>query len=205
MIDQPTLERVLIDIPIGLSSGDFPRTLEKKLRKELSPRGSTVFNPPCQEALYQKNQERAKEINTMQEGKSLSMQTLNIMPKIKELDEFVHEHRDIHITESHPEFCFKYLNHGKVLMSKKSTTEGQMERKNILANYDPSLIVHGETFIKKTLRSMVKVDDVWDAACLGLVAKMSLSLGLNYLEDDHQYTKKGIPIRIGYCFPPTSI
>jgi predicted RNase H-like nuclease len=42
-----SLKRMLIDIPIGLSSEGYPRTIDANIRKELGSRSSTVFNAPC--------------------------------------------------------------------------------------------------------------------------------------------------------------
>ena len=83
------LERVLIDIPVGLASENFSRTVEIGLRKELKYRHSTVFNPPCREALYAGSDISARKKNLEIEGKSLSIQSLAIKNKIRETDEYL--------------------------------------------------------------------------------------------------------------------
>ncbi len=45
------LDRILIDIPIGLSSRKIKRKVEQKLRKELKNRSSTVFNRSMQRSI----------------------------------------------------------------------------------------------------------------------------------------------------------
>ncbi|MCO6493141.1 MAG: DUF429 domain-containing protein [Phaeodactylibacter sp.] len=80
------LDRVLIDIPIGLSTANYPRTIEKAMRRELGPRSSTVFNAPCRLAVYEKDNERARRLNQQVENKSLSIQSLLIRDKIREVD-----------------------------------------------------------------------------------------------------------------------
>ena len=86
-----TTESILIDIPIGLSTKDSPRTIDTLLRKSLIPRGSTVFNAPCRAAIYATDFNSARRINMAVEGKSLSAQTLNITSKIRETDELIRE------------------------------------------------------------------------------------------------------------------
>lgn len=62
-------------------------------------------------------------------NKSLAAQTRAIIPKMRELDEFLNLHKEYKnvIRESHPEVCLYRLN-GKVVMSKKSEQDGLQER-----------------------------------------------------------------------------
>jgi len=118
--DNEDLDRILIDIPIGLSSKKIKRTVERNLRIELKNRSSTVFNPPCRKAVYEYDYNLARLINIKIEGKSLSIQSLAISNKIRELDILLAAKHKVEILESHPELCFKYLNEGKTLLSRKS-------------------------------------------------------------------------------------
>ena len=99
LVDKTTcLERILIDIPIGLSSPGFPRTIDSRIRRELADRASTVFNAPCRAAVYEPDDEKAKDLNIKVEGISLSVQSLNIRNKIKEVDEFERDVVQIEVT-----------------------------------------------------------------------------------------------------------
>jgi predicted RNase H-like nuclease len=60
----------LIDMPIGLPRNGEKRNQESIARKELSPGfSSTIFTPPCYEALSATNYEEAKLINQQITGK----------------------------------------------------------------------------------------------------------------------------------------
>ncbi len=194
-----SLKRVLIDIPIGLSSIGFPRTIDAKIRKELGPRGSTVFNAPCRAAVYEPDNERARKKNLQVEGKSLSIQSLNIRNKIKEVDEFFFTKcTSFEIIESHPELCFKYLNKGVIVLSKKSTEAGIDERLNILQSFDSQSFELYNKILSSFKRKDAKKDDIVDAMCLCLVNKLGWLEKLNFLEDLNQVDEKGIQMRIGF-------
>jgi len=83
---------ILIDIPIGLPSISH-RTCDTRARRFLGAgKTSSVFAPPCREALYAKNYEEACEINQKILGKKTSRQAWSIAPKIREVDEFLRSH-----------------------------------------------------------------------------------------------------------------
>jgi predicted RNase H-like nuclease len=80
---------ILIDIPIGLPFKK-PRACDLEARKLLGRgRASSVFPPPCREALAAKTYEEACEINKKVLGKKISLQTYHISKKIKEVDDFL--------------------------------------------------------------------------------------------------------------------
>lgn len=196
--DNEDLERILIDIPIGLSSRKIKRTVEKELKKELKYKHSTVFNPPCREALFQKDYVSVKKKNIEIEGKSLSIQSYNISNKIRELDEFWQSKPETEIIESHPELCFKYLNKGEIVLSKKSTLVGLNERIKILATHEKKTKNLFKIIENNTLRKDVKRDDIVDALCLCLVNKLGGKNDLSFIEDDNKIDENGIEMRIGY-------
>ncbi|MCB0650670.1 MAG: DUF429 domain-containing protein [Saprospiraceae bacterium] len=194
------LQRIFIDIPIGLSSDDFIRTVESSLRKELPGRQSTVFNPPCREALKFTDYESAKSINQKTEGKSLSIQSFFISSKIKEVDDFLLKgNRQLEIYESHPELCFKYLNPPQqVLLTKKSKNEGIKDRLAILEKYDPEISPLYHDILGNTQRKDVKKDDIVDAICLCLANRLAGPAGLSFIKDKQARDDAGIDIKIAY-------
>lgn len=199
MVKNNDLERILIDIPIGLSSKGFPRTIDAKLRKELKGRSSTVFNAPCRAAVYESDDEKAKSLNIKVEGKSLSIQSLNIRHKIRELDEYLtNKGKGIEIIESHPELCFKYLNKGTVVVTRKATEKGIEERLKILNSYEPLVQKLYEQIVLSTKRKDVKSDDIVDAICLCLVNKLGNIKKLSYLKDSNKSDEKGLNFTIAY-------
>lgn len=193
--------RMLVDIPIGLTSQHFTRTIDKKMRTVLKHRSSTVFNAPAREALAAKSKAEARNINIAITGKSLSEQTLNITPKIKEVDDFlrskdVNTHK-IAVYESHPEICFRFLT-GDVVSSKKSTPEGVAERLAIITAIDKRATDLYRLIEMQELRKDVKRDDILDAICLCLVNKLSGNDTLQKLEDENTIDECGMNVGIVY-------
>ena len=194
----PDLKRIFIDIPIGLSSKTFERTVESSLRKELGNRPSTIFTPACREAIYAFNYDEAKEINKKIVGKSVSIQSYNISKKIKEVDLFLETKQEhLEIYESHPEICFKYLNNEKVIQSKKSTPEGFQERFQILINSYPELEQVYNSIQNSFAKSKVKPDDILDAMVL-CVSNLNSGDNHRFFQDENNIDEKGIFVRIGY-------
>lgn len=140
---------ILIDMPLGLENRP-----DGELRKTMKKNKSSVF--------------------TIDFTKKLSKQTEAIKPKIYEANKFIGGFNPIfHFWESHPEFCFELLNNRKGLFPKK-TGAGQAERLLILKKY------LGLAGIEKLLQeaskqekdAFFKFDDLLDAACLAVMAKI---------------------------------
>ncbi len=194
--DNPDLTRALIDIPIGLSSPGYPRTVESVLRKHLPGRGSTVFNVPCRAAVYETDFDKAREFNIMTEGKSLSVQSLNICSKIREVDKLLPLEDGSVLLESHPELGFKSLNGGEVVLTRKNTPQGIEERLSLLEKADPGAAEAYRSIQGKFKRKDAKPDDLLDALCLCVINRLAGESGLSYVEDQHSRDEKDIPIRI---------
>ncbi len=146
--------RVLIDMPIGLADTKVARFVQRPCdsaaRKMLGKKHSSIFSPPCIEALYEKSYTDASGVNFEVLGKKLSKQSWNIVPKIRELNAFLHLNPEWRgkILESHPELAFQYLNDNKPLLHSKKTQEGMNERINILENHYPTAANLFELFQK---------------------------------------------------------
>ena len=125
----------LIDMPVGLSSKNFERFIDFKLRTYLPKnKKSSVFTAPCREAVLSNDYNSAKKANQIITNRSISIQSWNISKKIKELDGFLisQKKNKLTIKESHPEFCFVNLNNNNPLIHSKKTNEGYKERLSIL-------------------------------------------------------------------------
>ena len=94
--------------------------------------------------------------------------------------------------------CFKYLNSGNVVLSKKSQKVGLNERIKILFSYDTELITLFELIENNTLRKDVARDDISDAICLCLVNKLGGNKKLNFIFDKNNYDEKGIEMKLAY-------
>ncbi len=168
----PGFPCLLIDMVIGLRNSPQQIRPDDLARKELGLRGSTIFPVPSRAAVYAENEEEQKRANLLTLGKSLSRQTINIIPKIRELDEFLEENPAYRtcIFESHPELDFARLN-GSVLMSRKKEDDGITERVAVLRRYLPDLSVEGLRSKAKELKC--NIDDVVDATCLAVTASLA--------------------------------
>ncbi len=160
----PQIEMVFIDIPIGLSSQDYERNIDRTLRSKLPGKSSSVFTPPCREALEANDYNEANIINKRITGKGLSIQAYYIGEKIKEIDQLIQSHKFKAVfIESHPELCFKQLNQNQVLRSKKSTQEGINDRIKVINTYKKQYFDLYEQFLNTFKRSTAKKDDILDA------------------------------------------
>lgn len=185
---------ILIDIPIGLTSRSFERTLDTQVRELLKPyKHFSVFTPPCREALSGLNYDDAKAINKEITGKKISKQSYNISNKIREIDSAISSNeKSIPILkESHPELCFKYLNKGVPLQSSKKDKDGQNDRLDILRTHVPEINDLIESTLNRTKRKDVKIDDMIDAACLMVCALLSDNK-VDFIGD--QIDDAGIPV-----------
>ena len=178
--DVPKADAYLIDMAIGLpeKEEDEEKRPDRAAQKELGKFASSVFPIPCRQAVEVGGSPRDPQVIAKQRalnlehlGKSLSAQTINIIPKIKELDDFLAEHSEYKnvLCESHPEVCFARLK-GKLLDNKKKTSEGQKERKAVLSRYLEADTLDQITTKAKELRC--KSDDIMDAVCLAVAAAL---------------------------------
>ncbi len=175
-------DRVLIDIPIGLPEGASgllndveDRNCDRDCRKLLPKhRKSSVFPVPARQALRAEDPSAA---NAAATGRKLSRQTINILPKIRETDDFLASRLRQGlpvaglIEESHPELVFARLNSQAdgAPMHRKKEAEGQRERLEILREAGlPS--TETERFFSLFARKQAAKDDLLDAAALAIAA-----------------------------------
>ena len=158
---------------IGLCEHADQHRPDKDAKAELKSKAPTVFPVPCRQAVYETIEEKQKEANKLALGKSLAKQSIAIIPKIREVDEFLGSHPEYKnvILESHPELAFSRLS-GQVLLSRKKEFLGFSERCYILSEY----LGDGNDLLKK-LSSKAKElgcspDDVVDATCMAVTAAM---------------------------------
>ena len=187
--------KIFIDIPIGLSSHNYDRQIEKQMRKLLKNRSSTIFTPPCREAIEQSVYQKANNINRQITGKGLSKQAFNIGKKIGEVDNFLKTKKSFSLVESHPEICFKILN-GQVLQSRKNTLEGQHKRREIISKFSLDLDKTIAKALKTFPKSKAQPDDIIDAAVLCLSAQMSLIYNSLIWKDTESVDEKGIEVNV---------
>lgn len=116
-----------IDIPIGLTDSG-PRQCDKEARRLLGrPRASSVFPAPI----------RPKLDATTREQAGVSQQTWAIVPKIREVDNFLRANTDCQswIREVHPEVCFLAWNNNNAMIHRKKSALGRKEREQLVIPY----------------------------------------------------------------------
>ena len=189
-------DAVAVDIPIGLSAkGD--RACDKEARKLLGwPRRTSVFPPPSRKVLRDiaaigfdnDNHDEAKKISLENCGKSLSLQTFSIAPKIHEVDCLITPSLQKKVFEVHPEVCFWALNERRAMKHKKKDREGRRERLDVLsapARFPEicdwvgawyKLDVHQQLdYVEgEGVMEGLEKDDIIDAIAAALTAKMYL-------------------------------
>ena len=187
-------ERLFIDMPIGLPEGAADLTPEATLRALLRGKASSVFNRPCRQAVYADSQD-ASAVNKTVLGKALSAQSIGIMPKIRELDEYLaaHPQHRARVYESHPELVFAKLS-GAPVMEKKRESGGARKRLSILSQFVPAARAAIEhSGIRK---KQAAADDLIDAACLAVAARLSLTHPLLSVPERPQTDARGLMMQV---------
>lgn len=172
-------ERVFIDIPIGLlGRHSQERECDKQARAVLgAKRGASIFPAPSRCALNCKTYQEANARNRHCTGRGLSRQCFGILPKIREVDEYLgNENKRSKIYEMHPEICFWSMNQSTPLAHNKKKMEGYAERLRLLSKVYP----HAKSVIDSAMqtypRAEVARDDVVDALVGAVTAKNSIKL-----------------------------
>lgn len=207
------LDRVFVDVPIGLPSSDR-RRCDIAARNLLGSRRNSVFFTPSRAAVneylsrvdsgYPVGSEDAyrdaSEANREAIGDGLSRQAWNIVPEIAELDTYLRDdlNRNACVIESHPECCFFGLNDDQPLAYSKSSRIGLAQRRAILARVnDDTEEVYAEA-LSRYYRKQVGRDDVLDAIALALAANQ-LDEHVQLPVEDAPEDEEELPMRIVYA------
>lgn len=139
--------RIAVDMPIGLPDRAEPggRPCDRAARKLLRApdggpgRSNSVFSAPVRGVLKAKTYEEALAISraSSEHNIGLSKQTWNIVPKIREIDEWMTPARARRVFECHPEIVFAVLNAGRKgalrpMSARKGSQEGAVDRMKLL-------------------------------------------------------------------------
>ncbi|QSS97016.1 DUF429 domain-containing protein [Psychroflexus sp. ALD_RP9] len=193
--NHPEIEFVFIDIPIGLSSANFNRTIDQNLRRKLKGKTSSVFSPPCREALNKSAYREANQTNKEITGKGLSIQAYNISSKIKEVDQLILSKKfNCEYFEVHPELCFKYLNSGNVVLSKKSTIEGVEERLNLISKINLQYVEIFQSLKSNYPRKVLKQDDILDS--LAIICCLHKTDRIRFIPTDQKFDSQKLRLSI---------
>jgi predicted RNase H-like nuclease len=121
-----------IDIPIGLPESG-PRACDQETRHMLGPRRSSVFPAPARAVLGASTYDEACTISRRVDGRAISKQLHNILPKIREVDRLQSQPRarSPRLFEMCPELSFTVMS-GAPMRHSKKTPEGRAERMEAL-------------------------------------------------------------------------
>ncbi|RMF03899.1 MAG: DUF429 domain-containing protein [Bacteroidetes bacterium] len=196
---------VWIDMPIGLLGKDTEgRPCDRLARRILSPlRHSSVFTPPCRAAVYAPKEE-ASLVNYQHTGKKLSRQSLNILPKIRELDLYLQaqntsEQNRWH--EAHPEVVFAAFNGLRPLRHSKKTTLGQTQRSLLLKPYFSNISLWFTATRASFPAASVATDDLYDALALAIGSYLTQGARAEWvsLPEAPPLDDTGLPMKIVYA------
>jgi predicted RNase H-like nuclease len=194
------------DIPIGLPASGS-RQADTLARQRLGPRASSVFSVPVRPAAMAMGRDdtplterkaMAKAINRQLSGKSLSEQTLGIVPKIIEMDAFLHATPEApdRVFEAHPEICFS-LAAGAPMVHAKREFPGGLERLRLVQRRIPDAQAMLASVRARHVRSMVGADDVLDAMILAACAHCCQGRPAP-MPDPPERDETGLPMAIWY-------
>jgi predicted RNase H-like nuclease len=155
------LEAVAIDTPIDLPA-DERRQAEQLARRLLPGRASTVFNAPAAAVMDAVDYPAANAANRVALGLGLSKQTWYLVPKIRDVRDWLATDPGVPVVEAHPEVCFAAMN-GGVVVDGKTTAAGEAVRRSLLATH--GLVVDARR------ATGLAVDDVLDAAATAWTAR----------------------------------
>jgi predicted RNase H-like nuclease len=166
-----------IDMPVILSEV-MPREADQLARKLLSKKASSVFTAPTPEMLDQPNYEKASLISKRLIGKSMSLQSWYLFPKIKDVQTVI-DCENIKLFEIHPEVSFRAMNNEKVILESKKTAEGFDIRKSLLDKHflDFNFDVIRNKYQKKDLMD----NDILDALVVLWSARRIVNNQASYL------------------------
>lgn len=130
LLRDPRAVVTAIDIPIGLPSGNQPRSVDGEARRLLGPRRSSVFPAPPRAVLGVKPYPAACEAAWAECGKRISQQAYAILPKIEAVDTVLRDTPEIQarVFEVHPELCFYFWAERNPMRYPKRTGFGFAER-----------------------------------------------------------------------------
>lgn len=190
---------ILVDIPIGLACSEYPtRLCDTAARKAITPRGSSVFPAPARAALLEHTYREGSEANRRATGKKLSVQSWGIVPKIREVDDYMRsEELRGKVREMHPEVAFWALNGRKSLQHGKKKQEGAQERLDILTRFLPYARDCYEDALNTYKRKDVAADDILDAL-VGAVTAMHFP-GIKTLPESPTRDEEGLAMEIVYA------
>ena len=193
-------DRIFIDMPIGLEDEEYTRECDALLRKKLGAEyAPSVFSPPIRPALEAPTYAEANMTSFEFNGKKLSLQSWNITPKIKMVDELLRLEEGVKekVFESHPELLFQTLN-GGMIFQKKNLKKGIRHRLELIKDEEPVADDFFRDIKEEFRRNEVQEGDIVDAMVLAYYAKKSEVEGIKTIPEEVEYDSEGLPKAIHF-------
>ena len=149
-----------IDMPVILSEV-MPREADQLARKLLGKKASSIFTAPTPEMLEQPNYEKASLVSKKLIGKSMSLQSWYLFPKIKDVQTVLH--------------------HENIIIESKKTAEGFEIRKSLLDKH--FLNFNFDSIRNKYQKKDVMDNDILDALVVLWSTKRIVNNQASYLPE----------------------
>jgi predicted RNase H-like nuclease len=164
-------------MPIGLSEAG-PRRCDQEARRFLGhPRGTSVFPAPIRPMLPAPDYGEACAIGRASDGRALSRQAWNLLPRIRQLDDLLQRRIPWRqrIGEAHPEVIFQ-LWAGQPLEEGKRQLGGRRQRRELIEARWPGVVADATAQLP---RGGWAADDLLDAlACLRAAERRATGIAL---------------------------
>jgi predicted RNase H-like nuclease len=120
---------VALDMPIGLVDEHEPggRDVDRAARVELGSKRNSVFSAPPRCAFGSRTLGDAR-----RQGARLTLQTLNLLPRIEDVDRVMTPSLQSRVFEVHPELSFAAMNGDDPVRAPKRSATGSTERRSLL-------------------------------------------------------------------------
>ncbi|MBU6328499.1 MAG: DUF429 domain-containing protein [Acidobacteria bacterium] len=183
---------VALDMPMGLPESG-PRRCDIETRQRLGRRAPSVFPTPPRPVLGCTDHAAAVAMGRRIDGRGISIQAFNLIPKIVQVDRALGDPPDprilARVVEAHPESAFAELA-GAPLTSAKRTAAGRAERLALLAT-----VFHEGNHLLERRHPGAAPDDVLDAAVLVRTAHRMVT-GSAMVLGGEERDARGIPMRV---------
>lgn len=161
-------------MPIGLPAVGQKRECDRLARLGLGSRRNSVFSAPAREYLQARD---------FAQVRGMSLQSFYLLPKIRQLDDWINPRLQERVWEAHPELIFARLA-GAPLADSKKTPAGRRRRLELLGGCDLPARPKG---------TLASLDDLLDAiALLRCAAEPARCLGGDQRDD------RGLLMQIHY-------
>lgn len=190
-----TCSQVTVDMPIGLPEDRNGRECESEARQKLKkPLSNSVFPCPTRQATREPTWSQAGLTNEKMTGKSVGKQTFEIVPKIRDVDNWITPVAQRRVREFHPELVWKRYA-GDALISKK-TPEGIGQRVEILRALGFKQFEELKAW-KSVVGAALKLDDLLDALA-GLELANRIPDGATRIPHEPPTDSHGLRMEIWY-------